>query len=200
MVPLIGAAAIAALIAGKNAFCAVAIREVGRPNASVMPFSQAAVPSWPTGAEPTRATRRLKLAHGRSIERMDRSDSTTIGGGIEFPAFPRRHGTELEAVIGFDLNGAAQMVAAPPRTAFKRSVWQVRRETRADAGVVPRQVLPMLDAPFYSRSAVQTTINGEQVTGVHEALDLDRFAKGWLKPILAVRVPRRAGWTFDKEA
>jgi carotenoid 1,2-hydratase len=34
------------------------------------------------------------------------------------------------------------------------------------------------------------------VTGVHEALDLDRFASPFLKPMLAVRVPRRAGWTF----
>ena len=191
MVPLIGAAAIAALIAGKNPFCAVAIREVGRPNASAMPFSQAAVPSWPTGAEPTRATRRLKLAHGRSIERMDRSDSTTIGGGIEFPAFPRRHGTELEAVIGFDLNGGARVVAAPPRTAFKRSFWRVRRETRADAGVVPRQVMGMLDAPFYSRSVVRTVLGGQEVTGVHEALDLGRFRQGWMKWVLVVRVWRR---------
>jgi carotenoid 1,2-hydratase len=39
-------------------------------------------------------------------------------------------------------------------------------------------------------------INGETVTGVHEALDLDRFASPLLKPMLAVRVPRRAGWTF----
>jgi carotenoid 1,2-hydratase len=33
-------------------------------------------------------------------------------------------------------------------------------------------------------------------TGVHEALDLTRFAKPWLKPMLALRVPRRASWTF----
>jgi hypothetical protein len=32
--------------------------------------------------------------------------------------------------------------------------------------------------------------------GVHEALDLDRFASPFLKPMLAVKVPRRAGWRF----
>ena len=31
----------------------------------------------------------------------------------------------------------------------------------ADAGVVPRQALAMLDAPFYSRSAVRTVFGGE---------------------------------------
>jgi carotenoid 1,2-hydratase len=30
--------------------------------------------------------------------------------------------------------------------------------------------------------------------GVHEALDLDRFRAALLKPMLAVRVPRRARW------
>ncbi len=54
----------------------------------------------------------------------------------------------------------------------------------------------MLDVPFYSRSVVETTINGETVQGVHEALDLDRYAQPLLKPMLAVRVPRRARWHF----
>ena len=70
------------------------------------------------------------------------------------------------------------------------------RETRADPGTTPKQVLNMLDAPFYSRSAVQTQLDGETVTGVHEALDLNRFRSPLLKPMLAVRVPRRSGWRF----
>ena len=54
----------------------------------------------------------------------------------------------------------------------------------------------MLDAPFYSRSAVKTRLNGEETVGVHEALDLVRFRNPLMKPILAVRVPRRARWAF----
>jgi carotenoid 1,2-hydratase len=106
----------------------------------------------------------------------------------------RRDGSTLDTAIAFDKEGKAKIVTAPPRTRFKRSLWQVMRETRADAGVMPKQVLPMLDAPFYSRSAVQTQIDGEVVTGVHEALDLNRFRSPLLKPMLAVRVPRRKGW------
>ena len=108
----------------------------------------------------------------------------------------RRDGSEIETAVAFDRTGAAQVVDAPPRTRFKRSLWQVYRETRADPGVTPQQVLPMLDAPFYARSAVKTQINGEIVTGVHEALDLVRFRSPLLKPMLAVRVPRRAGWRW----
>ena len=54
----------------------------------------------------------------------------------------------------------------------------------------------MLDAPFYSRAVVETQIDGERTAGVHEALDLRRYANPLLKPMLAVRVPRRSRWTF----
>ena len=53
----------------------------------------------------------------------------------------------------------------------------------------------LLDAPFYSRSVVQTHLGGEDVQGVHEALDLTRFRNPLLKPMLALRVPRRANWS-----
>ncbi len=98
--------------------------------------------------------------------------------------------------LGLEVNatGEAREITPPPLTTFRRSLWQVRRETRADAGFRPRQMLPMLDAPFYSRSLVQTQIDGEITTGVHEALDLTRFRNPLLKPMLAVRVPRRANW------
>lgn len=109
----------------------------------------------------------------------------------------RRDGSTLDMAIDFDTAGHASIGSAPPSVRFKNSNWQLRRETRADAGHTPRQVLPMLDAPFYSRSAVQTVLNGETVTGVHEALDLDRFASPFIKPMLAFRVPRRANWRFD---
>jgi carotenoid 1,2-hydratase len=121
----------------------------------------------------------------------------TKDGAICIYDATRRDGTMLDAAVAFDDDGAARMTVAPARTAFKRSLWQVRRETRADPGIMPRQVMAMLDAPFYSRSVVHTQINGEVVTGVHEALDLDRFRSPFLKPMLAVRVPRRVGWTFD---
>lgn len=121
----------------------------------------------------------------------------TAAGATCFYDATRRDGTHLEAAVAFDPDGHAAETAAPPLTRFRRSGWRVRRETRADVGTTPRQVLPMLDAPFYSRSAVQTVLDGETVTGVHEALDLDRFASPLLKPMLAVRVPRRAGWTFE---
>ena len=108
----------------------------------------------------------------------------------------RADGTTLALGITVARDGTVQEIAPPPLTVFKRTLWALKRKTRADAGVVPKQVMPMLDAPFYARALVQTQLFGEVTIGVHEALDLTRFAKPWLKPMLAMRVPRRAGWVF----
>jgi len=109
----------------------------------------------------------------------------------------RRDGSRLGVGIAFGRDGAARIVTPPPTTRLRRSLWAVKRETRADAGYRPEQVQAMLDAPFYCRAAVRTSIGGEVTVGVHEALDLRRFRAPLLKPMLALRVPRRTGWRFD---
>lgn len=120
----------------------------------------------------------------------------TAQGSTCFYDATRRDGTSLDAAIAFQPNGEAAHISAPKSKPFKRTLWALRRETRADAGTTAKQIKPMLDAPFYSRSVVETCINGETVQGVHEALDLNRYRSPLLKPMLAVRVPRRKNWTF----
>jgi carotenoid 1,2-hydratase len=110
----------------------------------------------------------------------------------------RHDGGQLALAVRADHDGGLREVAAPPLTRFRRTLWALHRDTRADPGTTPRQRLAMLDAPFYSRSLVETRLWGETSTGVHEALDLTRFAKPWLKPMLALRVPRRAAWPPDR--
>ena len=109
----------------------------------------------------------------------------------------RCDGSQLGKGIQFDERGEASVITPPPKARIKRSLWGLYRETRADAGTTPSQVMPMLDAPFYNRAAVRTVINGKDTVGVHEALDLKRFRSPLIKPMLAVRVPRRSGWIFD---
>lgn len=116
------------------------------------------------------------------------------GGTACFYDAARRDGSTLSLAALITADGRAEPIAAPPEARLARSLWAVRRSTRADAGHRPRQVMAMLDAPFYCRSVVRTRINGELTTGVHEALDLRRFASPLIKPMLALRVPRRAGW------
>ena len=118
------------------------------------------------------------------------------GGSACFYDAERRDGGRLGVGVKFTEDGKLETIEVPRKAPMARSLWAVRREARSDPGFRPRQVKAMLDAPFYSRSVVRTRIGGVETDGVHEALDLDRFASPLLKPMLAVRVPRRPGWRF----
>lgn len=120
----------------------------------------------------------------------------TANGAKCFYDATRRDGTTLALGLEIDRTGTVREITPPPLTRFKRSLWQVARETRADTGVTPAQTMNLLDAPFYSRSLVTTRLDGETTTGVHEALDLGRFRSPLVKSMLAVRVPRRGAWKF----
>ena len=120
----------------------------------------------------------------------------TRSGATCFYDATRLDGSTLSQAIRFDPQGEASAAPLPPKTRLRRSLWAVARDTRAETGYQPHQVMNMLDAPFYSRSMVRTRLDGEETVGVHEALDLVRFRSPLLKPMLAVRVPRRAKWRF----
>jgi carotenoid 1,2-hydratase len=116
------------------------------------------------------------------------------GRAVCFYDATRMDGSSLALGVEVTPDGQVREITPPPTAPLKRTNWLLKRDTRADAGTTPRQVMPMLDAPFYSRSVVETAIEGERSLGVHEALDLTRFRQPWLKYMLAVRVPRRAAW------
>ncbi|MCV6593461.1 MAG: carotenoid 1,2-hydratase [Silicimonas sp.] len=112
----------------------------------------------------------------------------------------RLDGSESALALRFGADGGIREEAPPPKRPMARSLWALRRETRGDADSRPHQVKPMLDAPFYCRALVETQLDGAPARGVHEALDLRRFRQPWLKPMIALRVPRRRGWRFDDQA
>jgi carotenoid 1,2-hydratase len=116
------------------------------------------------------------------------------GGATCFYDGIRADGSTLALGLDIAANGQVQEITPPPLTPLGPTAWAIKRDTRCDAGAKPRQTMAMLEAPFYSRSVVETRIEGETVTGVHEALDLGRFRSALIKAMLAVRVPRRAGW------
>jgi carotenoid 1,2-hydratase len=116
------------------------------------------------------------------------------GGTTCFYDAVRSDGSTLALGLDVAADGRAVQIAPPPLAPLARSGWRIGRATRCDAEARPRQIRPLLDAPFYSRSVIRTRLWGEEVTGVHEALDLTRFRRPIVKAMLAFRVPRRAGW------
>ncbi len=65
------------------------------------------------------------------------------------------------------------------------------RHTRADAGQPVRVRQTLEDAPFYSRSVIDTQLLGQRVTAVHESLSMDRFTAPWVQAMLPMRIPRQ---------
>ncbi len=112
------------------------------------------------------------------------------GGTASFYDATRRDGSALAVALDFGPDGAVRALEPPPKAAMPRNLWAIRRETRADAGATPRVVQPMLDAPFYSRAMLRTSIPGAATVGVHEALDLNRLRNPVIRAMLACRMPR----------
>ena len=106
----------------------------------------------------------------------------------------RRDGSRLELGMDFAPNGSAAQVTPPPVAALPRTAWGIARTTRGDAGSTARQRKALLEAPFYARTLMDTVLDGEAVTGMHETLDLRRYDNKLIQAMVACRVPRRAGW------
>jgi carotenoid 1,2-hydratase len=116
-----------------------------------------------------------------------------------------RAGSAHDAVVLYDLNtrdkcarslalkfGAdgVEAIEAPPQAALPRSGWRIARVTRADTGSQPRVVKTLEDAPFYSRSMLDSRLHGVRRPAIHESLDLDRFDTPWVRCMLPFRMPR----------
>ena len=102
----------------------------------------------------------------------------------------RRDGGRLDVALHCTPSGDVDKIGSPSLNHLPPTRWRVARATRADSGhdATVRQTLE--DAPFYSRSVLETHLLGEAATAVHESLSLDRFAKGWVQMMLPFRMPR----------
>ncbi len=112
------------------------------------------------------------------------------GTAVLYDVTPR-HGAPRSLGLKFDPAGGVEEIEPPPRIALRRSGWGVDRQTRADAGreVSVRDTLE--DAPFYSRSLLDTHVGGSPAVAIHESLSLDRFRSPWVQCLLPFRMPRR---------
>lgn len=120
--------------------------------------------------------------------------ATPDGGALCVYDAVLRGGGLRRAAMRFGVDGSAVHVDAPEAAPMGRTRWGLARELRADPGTAPRALRSMLDAPFYARATAETTIGGERLSGVHEVIDLRRYANPAIRPMIAFRVPRRARW------
>lgn len=78
----------------------------------------------------------------------------------------------------------------PPSHNLPRGFWGMARPVNSEAS--PRLISTLEDAPFYTRSHVEMTLDGERCEAFHESLSLDRFVNPTVQMMLPFRMPRRA--------
>ncbi len=89
-------------------------------------------------------------------------------------------------------DGSVEPFPSPPEAALPPTLWRIERRTRADPSVTPQILRTLQDSPFYARSLVASRVRGEDVTAVHESLDLNRFRHPLVQLMLPFRMPRRS--------
>ncbi|MEM7290048.1 MAG: carotenoid 1,2-hydratase, partial [Pseudomonadota bacterium] len=116
---------------------------------------------------------------------------TKDGARVLYDAF-ERDGKNRQLALAISKTGKVEEHAPPPRISLKTApIWGVKRSTLSD-GKGPKTLQMLEDTPFYTRSHVGMSFDGEEVVAVHESLDLDRFASPWVRFLLPFRMPRRA--------
>lgn len=101
-----------------------------------------------------------------------------------------RSGAERLLALRFARDGAVSTFEAPQRRPLPGTLWRVPRQVRAEA--TPALVRTLEDTPFYVRSELRTRLLGEEVTAMHESLEVPRLASRAVQWMLPWRMPRRA--------
>ena len=116
---------------------------------------------------------------------------TSNGTVITYDVTPR-NGARRSLGRCFDADGRMTVADFPPTRDLPSTHWRVARATRCDPGASPIVLRTLEDTPFYSRSIVETCIDGEKLTALHESLSLDRVANPIIRCMLPFRMPRKA--------
>ncbi len=112
------------------------------------------------------------------------------GGAVLYDA-TRRDGSDLSLGLHFDGKGGVVDFEPAPRQPLPKALWGVARGTQSDPGFTPKILRKFEDSPFYTRQEIRSKLRGEELTIMHESIDLDRFASRWVKALLPWRMPRR---------
>ncbi len=96
-----------------------------------------------------------------------------------------------EAPLGLRLRpGGVEPLCADVVSVLPRRFWGMDGSARAQGET--RVIRSLEDAPFYTRSLLQTSFDGRHCTAMHESLSMTKFVKPWVQFLLPFRT--RRGW------
>ncbi len=102
-----------------------------------------------------------------------------------------RSGEDFGMALRIGTDGNAEVCEMPAPVILPKTRWRMGRTTRADTTQGARLRATWEDTPFYARTALATSLWGEEVHAVHESLSLDRFRTETVQWMLPWRMPRR---------
>jgi carotenoid 1,2-hydratase len=88
--------------------------------------------------------------------------------------------------------GGVRALDVAQEVTLRRSRFGLERTVRTIAGSPPRLLRALADGPFYARSLIETDRGPLVHRGVHEVVDLDRFASSWVQFLIPFRMRREA--------
>jgi carotenoid 1,2-hydratase len=110
----------------------------------------------------------------------------------------RRSGERATLALRFGADGGVAPFDAPPVAPLVPArIWRMPRGTRSEGADGARVVATFEDAPFYSRSLIESRLLGSRTLSVHESLDLDRFSSPVVQAMLPFRMPRARSSSRD---
>ncbi len=107
------------------------------------------------------------------------------------PRDTKRGGASRLITRRFSPDGSSSDFEASPRQRLAPSaLWRIDRQVRAAAA--PRVLRTLEDTPFYARTLIEIVDGrGQQVSAVHETLDVQRLVSPIVQVMLPFRMPRR---------
>lgn len=104
-----------------------------------------------------------------------------------------KQGQRRNLALRADASGRIEEAEPPAEVALPRTLWLMKRVTRADDGGGASVRSTLEDSPFYARSLLRARLFGEEGPAMHESLSLQRFDTQIVKQMLPYRMPR---WWF----
>lgn len=103
-----------------------------------------------------------------------------------------RQGEQKRLSRIFHRDGTNDEIPHPPQAKLSHSpIFRIPRRTASQCGLGASVIETLEDAPFYSRSVIETGILGERVLAMNESYVSARFRSPITKLMLPFRMPRR---------
>ena len=97
--------------------------------------------------------------------------------------------------LSLSIDAAGIRLTTPPAMQrLPRTSWGIERSVPCDAGARATQTRMMENAPFYARTGVASTLDGNPLFGVNENLSLGRAAHPIVRLMLPFKMFRRSRW------